>query len=66
MAKEKRATEKLNVAIARLESNLTVLKTALGSDGEKPPLKGLLAGADEAVEEIREHFLTIQFHLAQL
>jgi hypothetical protein len=62
MAREKTATEQLNISLSALESILTVMGTMAGDDG---PLPKLIAGAVERAEEIRSHLLTIQFHLGQ-
>lgn len=63
MAKDRTATEKLNVALAGLDSALTIIQTL--NDGQEPLAK-TIEKAREYAEEVREHLLTIQFHAAQI
>lgn len=64
MAKQKRATEQLNVSLSGLESALTIIETFAGdNDG---PLKQTIKTAKEYAEEMRGHLLTIQSHIAQI
>lgn len=63
MAKEKRATEKLNVALSGISAALTVAKTLL--DEGHPAIKVLDEGK-EYCEKARDALLTIQFNSAQI
>lgn len=62
-AKEKRATEKLNVALAGIESALTVM---LSGTTEDTMNYRVIKGGLERCEEARDALLTIQFHTAQI
>jgi hypothetical protein len=60
--KEKTATELLNVAIAGIESCITVAAAADHDPGTEHALKK----AREYCEEARDALITIQFHIRQI
>jgi hypothetical protein len=64
MAKDKRATEKLNVELAGIDSALTVIKSLIAND--KHPATKVVDAALERCAAARDALLTIQFHSAQI
>ncbi len=62
-AREKRATEELNVALAGISSALTVAKTFIGEDH---PAASILASGAEYCEAARDALITIQFHSSKI
>jgi hypothetical protein len=63
MAKEKRATEILNVNLAGIESSLTVAMSLIGEDH---PAHKILKGGIERCDTMRDAIITVQFHAAQI
>ena len=61
--KEQKATDKLNVSLAAIETFFALAKDALPEDHSARKLmdEGLLR-----CEGARDHLLTIQFHVAQI
>ena len=62
MAKQRRATDQLNVALAGLEAGVAVMESMDG----KPVPKNLVDQMRHYAEEARQHLTTIQFGLNQL
>lgn len=60
MAKERKATDKMNVALSGLDSCLSLITPG---DGES---EKMLAKAREYADEVREHMMTIQHHASQI
>jgi hypothetical protein len=63
MAKEKKATEILNVNLAGIESSLTVAVSLLSDDH---PARKILQGGLERCETMRDALITVQFHASQI
>ena len=61
MAKERNATDKMNVALEGISSCLTVLKAV--PEGAR---EGVLKKAQEYLEEANDELLTIRFHRNQI
>ena len=64
MSKNTRATEKLNVQLAGIESAFTVIKSLLADPGH-PAIK-IIDTALERCGDARDALITIQFHSAQI
>lgn len=60
--KYKRATDNLNVALARVDAALAVMRT--GVNGQ--PLTELIAAAEAHCKEAREELMAIRFHAEQI
>ena len=63
MSKERRATEKLNVELAAIDSALTVIKSL--TTPNHPAIK-VIDTALQRCEGARDALLTIQFHSMQI
>lgn len=63
MAKTKRATEELNIALSGIESALAIMEAA----GSKPEeFAGMLVRVKEYAENARQALITIQFHSSHI
>jgi hypothetical protein len=60
--KERTATESLNIALAGVESGVTIALTF----AENEECKKALATAQKYLEQVRQHLVTIQFHRNQI